>query len=144
MMLGRPSRRAKADAALVSAGLKARDRVRALDSQHRLEVLLHALDSSTDRKARRLAARELSEPETRKLGPTRILRGLARAALIDDYRSVRDRSLMSLQAIGDKNTGKALAVGLRHDRPSVRTRAANAISLFPQREVVGDILGTMR
>ena len=26
----------------------------------------------------------------------------------------------------------------------LRTRAANAISLFPQREVVGDILGTMR
>ena len=42
-----------------------------------------------------------------------------------------------------RSTAKIFAQGLTHKRPSIRTRAANAISLFPNRAVVPQILGSI-
>ena len=63
---------------------------------------------------------------------------------MDDYRSIRDLSLASLRKINDKNTAMYFVPGLRNENPHVRTRAANAISVFPNRAAVPELLTTMR
>ncbi|MCH2584648.1 MAG: HEAT repeat domain-containing protein, partial [Planctomycetes bacterium] len=72
------------------------------------------------------------------------LASLARSAMVDDYRSIRDLSLASLRKINDKNTAMYFVPGLRNENPHVRTRAANAISVFPNRAAVPELLTTMR
>jgi len=123
----------------VVAGLAARERVNGLETEVRLAVFLRALEKGRRAETRRLGARELGEHRT-----VSAVRGLVRAAIVDDHRSVRDASLASLRRLGDPNTAQLLAGALADHRPSVRTRASNALSLFPQRAVVPQIIATMR
>ena len=127
-----------APSSVIEAGLEARDRVLALQHDERIDVFLHTLRHSKLPGARKFASNRLDAR-----GKSRVVRGLVRAALLDGYRPVRDRSLASLKRIADRSTAKVLAQGLTHQRPSVRTRAANAISLFPDRAVVPQILGSI-
>ena len=76
--------------------------------------------------------------------PLSYLASLTRSALVDDYRSIRDRSLDALKKINDENTATYFAPRLHSNNPHVRTRAANAISIFPNRAAVPELLITMR
>jgi hypothetical protein len=138
----REARAPPAEPAVVARGLEARARIRGLPSEDRVSVLLRALRSSEASAARRLAARELAADPAHR--GARVTSGLARAAMVDGFKSVRDRSLLALREVSDPNTAKHFVPGLSDRRPEVRTRAANAISVFPDRAVVPDILATMR
>lgn len=125
--------------ALVGKGLKAMKKHLELDRDKQVSTLAKALGSSRLAAARRLAARELAK-HTSSTG----LASLARSAMVDDYRSIRDQSLESLKKIDAENTAMFFVPGLRNENPHIRTRAANAISIFPNRAAVPELLTTMR
>lgn len=125
--------------ALVGNGLKAMKKHQGLDRDKQVRTLAKTLSGSRLAAARRLAARELG-----KHSAPAGLTSLARSAMVDDYRSIRDQSLASLRKIDDKNTAMYFVPGLRNENPHVRTRAANAISVFPNRAAVPELLTTMR
>lgn len=125
--------------ALVGNGLKAMKKHLELDKDKQVGTLAKTLNGSRLAAARRLAARELG-----KHASSTGLASLARSAMVDDYRSIRDQSLESLKKIGAENTAMFFVPGLRNENPHVRTRAANAISVFPNRAAVPELLTTMR
>ena len=125
--------------ALVGNGLKAMKKHLELDRDKQVRTLAKTLSGSRLAAARRLAARELGKHSS-----STGLASLARSAMVDDYRSIRDLSLASLRKINDKNTAMYFVPGLRNENPHVRTRAANAISVFPNRAAVPELLTTMR
>jgi hypothetical protein len=126
-------------ASMIKNGRQAREKIMKLDEGRRVKVLALSLAGSRLAAARRLAAGELG-----KHASSGSLAALARSAMVDDYRSIRDRSLNSLKKINDEQTAMFFAPGLRSENPQVRTRAANGISVFPNRAAVPELLTTMR
>ena len=126
-------------ASMIKNGRQAREKIMELDEARRVKVLALSLAGSRLAAARRLAAGELG-----KHASSGSLAALARSAMVDDYRSIRDRSLNSLKKINDEQTAMFFAPGLRSENPQVRTRAANGISVFPNRAAVPELLTTMR
>lgn len=121
------------------AGAEAARRVfESLSEKERLRAFEQALGSSEINAARRLAATELS----RYKDPT-ALRALARGALRDDFRSVRDTCLASLKKLDDPKTPDFFIPHLRNKEPRARIRAANALSVFPARRAVPELIDTL-
>ena len=125
--------------AVIEKGNKARERTLRLQEHTQVEVLSRVLAGSRLAAARRLASRELGKHPS-----SNSVAGLARSAMVDDYRSIRDQSLNSLKKINSEQTAMFFTPGLRNENPHVRTRAANAISVFPNRAAVPELLTTMR
>jgi len=125
--------------AVIENGNKAREKTLRLQEHTQVEVLSRVLAGSRLAAARRLASRELGKHTS-----SNSVAGLARAAMVDDYRSIRDQSLNSLKKINSEQTAMFFTPGLRNENPNVRTRAANAISVFPNRAAVPELLTTMR
>lgn len=125
--------------AVIENGNKAREKTLRLQEHTQVEVLSRVLAGSRLAAARRLASRELG-----KHASSSSVAGLARSAMVDDYRSIRDQSLNSLKKINSEQTAMFFTPGLRNENPHVRTRAANAISVFPNRAAVPELLTTMR
>ena len=126
-------------ASVVKNGRQAREKIMKLGEARKVKVLVQALGRSRLAAARGLAAGELG-----KHASSGSIAALARSAMLDDYRSIRDRSLHSLKKINDEQTAMFFARGLRNENPNVRTRAANGISIFPNRAAVPELLTTMR
>jgi hypothetical protein len=124
---------------VIENGNKAREKTLRLQEPAQVEVLSRVLAGSRLAAARRLASRELG-----KHASSNSVAGLARSAMVDDYRSIRDQSLNSLKKINSEQTAMFFTPGLRNENPHVRTRAANAISVFPNRAAVPELLTTMR
>jgi hypothetical protein len=111
----------------------------ALPSAEQERYLGRALRESRYGGTRRFAARRLGDIKS---APAK--RSLVEAALQDEYRSVRDTSLVALKVHGDSSTGASFIPGLGHPSPSVRTRAANALAVFPDRRAVPALIDTVR
>jgi hypothetical protein len=130
------------DLALWAGGGKeseaARERFRALAENERAASLARAVLESKDRGARRLAARELGGCEAGVAIPA-----LAAAAVKDGYRSVRDQCLRTLKLFDDPGVAERFLPYLRSGAPDERTRAANALSVFPSLKAVPVLLDTM-
>jgi hypothetical protein len=137
--LRQPKRQDEKLAALIESGRKAREKILRLEEHTQAEVLARTLGGSRLAAARRLASRELGRHAS-----ANSLAGLARSAMVDDYRSIRDQSLSSLKKINNEQTAMYFTPGLRNENPHIRTRAANAISIFPNRAAVPELLTTMR
>ena len=124
---------------VIENGSTAREKTLRLQEHTQVEVLSRVLAGSRLAAARRLASRELG-----KHASSNSVAGLARSAMVDDYRSIRDQSLNSLKKINSEQTAMFFTPGLRNENPHIRTRAANAISVFPNRAAVPELLTTMR
>ena len=152
-----------AEPELARSALEAAERLRSLESSERERILIAALKRAETPGARRLAGRELGAFPTESA-----FRQLARRALLDEYRSVRDTALRQLleherrrrekfgsdaaarqagQATEPKDTPLETSIdvfidALASKRPHVRTRAANALSLVPRRRAVAPLIDT--
>ncbi len=149
-----------------SKAAASRDAVLALPEQDREAYFDAALRESGTPEARRLAAEQLSGYAT-----PRAMGALVDAAVRDRHREVRDVSLRSLQiqAEGAPTAGPARALStasgpsasggrdaatariakqftpyLRSASPSDRTHAANALAVFPSRDVMPELIRTLR
>ncbi len=125
----------------VRVGEKALERFKGLATADRRRALIATLGLSQHVSARLFAARTLREY------PAEVtIRALAHRSLLDTYRVVRDESLRTLTAFADardKVTDHFIDA-LKSKQPQVRVRAANALSVLPNRRAVGPLLDTFR
>ena len=122
----------------------AKERVQALPPKDRERLLATALVKSSKKSARRLAAQELGNLAKGTSREKPVVNWLASAAIRDRYKSVRDQSLLALQSIGHKDTALSFTGALRDRSPRHRIHAANALSLFPDRRAMPELIKTMR
>ncbi len=127
----------------VKGGKKAEDakaKFSALAPAYRVDCLAHTLAKSTKKEARLLAARELGASKS-----NIAVQPLVEAAVRDRYRSVRDGSLSALQNLPatKDSIAQRFAPFLRSSSSRQRTYAANALSVFPSRRVMPDLIGSL-
>ena len=144
---------------------KVREELAALPAAERSEVLARLLRESRVTEARRLAARELArlastgqeasnaEPPAAPAAPAiaepragkrELAFELARAAIRDPIRTVRKASLAALEKVGHADTGTFFIPALRSKSALQRTRAAQALSRFPDRRAAGELVQVLR
>jgi hypothetical protein len=85
-----------------------------------------------------LAAEEIAKHRT-----SHAVKSLALTAMTDRYRSVRDCCLTSLKTIDDPETPENFVPFLRSKSPEERVNAANALSIFPSRKAVPELIETL-
>lgn len=132
----------------------ARREFAALPAAERATFLTRCLRKSRIGAARRLAVRELTvlagdaaaapRGAGKPMGKREMAFALARAAIVDPYRSIRKESLTALKTIAHPDTATFFIPALRSRSSTRRQHAADALAVFPDRRAAAPLVDAMR
>ena len=132
----------------------ARQEFAALPAAERATFLSRCLRKSRIGAARRLAVQELTvlardataapRGVGKPMGKREMAFALARAAIVDPYRSVRKESLTALKTIAHPDTATFFIPALRSRSSTRRQHAADALAVFPDRRAAAPLVDAMR